>query len=244
MSSANSHPTSGVTIIGEREERHEDLRWGTQNTKLAAALLCLGFHLSKEQPFTALVSGVRVKAVTIWFSPVIYHDTEGEPYEKPLLTRDVEGMWGERNKKFPEIFWMRSALEARDYLIREVIHGGAHPMSGERITKSMHRTDRTEDAVVAYSCGAALHGFRDHWFYFEPKAALRIQLAHVVGGEWRECWALHAVRQQGVLMDAINGKNRQATSAKVAGNFGVAYIPELMSPEEKNAHLRMIDLGK
>lgn len=233
-----------IEVIGNREERHEDLRWSTRNTKLASALLVLGFQLSATQPFTTLISGRGTTTVTIWFFPYIDKDGEGLALEKALTARQVEVEWATTSDRMPFLYFMRRALEARDYIIREVIGKGQLPMSGTSIKKAMYITDSIRDASVALSCNAKLHGYLDRKFYLEAKAELMISNANRQDYAGREAWALKAIMQQTLLMNVIKGREKESTLVRVAGAFGTAWIPAAMSPRDKESYLQKIDLGK
>jgi hypothetical protein len=141
------------------------------------------------------------------------------------------------------VYWIRRALEARDFLIRDVIHGAAgakpFPTSGKHF-----KTDSLRDAAVALSANVKLLGYRDKLFYFEPKAELAI--AHAAHPEWkgRERYARLGIEQQNLLMQVITGRTEDSKAARVVGNFGTAFIPAQMDPRLKEAYLQQIDLGR
>lgn len=247
-----------VKVIGERQESHEDLRWGTQNTKLASALLVLGFQLAAKQPFSAVISGKNIKTVTIWFFPYILKDGAGNPLQdasgkpmltktgepKALLTREVEAEWAAQSTRMPWLYWMRRALEARDFLIKQVINGSHFQLPTSGVKPSMWRTDSVVEASVALSCEAKFHGLCDRRFYFQGKAELIVAQAKHFESKGRPRWAISALLQQALLVSVIKGRESEATSTRVRDTFGTAWIPKDMDPRLKEAYLRQINLGK
>lgn len=231
---------SEIEVIGERTESHEDLRYGTQNTFLATCLLLMGFSIIPTQPFTRAVGKGNKAAVTVWFFPYITHDNEGKQLERPLGARRVAQAFATNSKEMPFLFWMRRAMEARQWLVKEVIHEARHPMSGVPPANSC-KTDDLWNAAVAVSCGVKFLGYRDKEFYFHAQAQLTWGKARLLDGAHRERWALLALKQQRDLMDLIRAREAEATIARVAGpTHATAFIPQLMPDDLKRAYLHQL----
>ena len=237
--------SSGIQVVGERNEMHEEFRWGTRNTKLAAAMLVLGFQLSKPQPFTVLIAA-RQETVTIWFHPDIENKELPPRYIREdgrhiLQAREVEALWLENEEKamdIPCVLWMRKGLEARDFLIREA---NKIPTSGQLLSKGMLATSSIREAATAFSCGAQYHGWRDKRWHFHRKAERIIAESQLQESKLRPRWALLGILQQGLLMDVIRGRKAEATAAEVIGARGTAYLPAMMPAPFKEAYLQQID---
>lgn len=143
------------------EITHEDSRYPTRNTKLAAALLVCGFQLRQADPFTVTretVKGARQDTVlTFWFRP-------SHPGKAPMFARDFCIAWEARS--LPFLNDMRYVLEKREWIIKDVIPGHEKALSETEIPAQAIVTDDIKLATVLAGHDIFLHGFRDRKFYF------------------------------------------------------------------------------
>lgn len=195
-----------ITVGDQRAETHLDARTGTQNTKLAAALLVMGFQLAK-QPFTTLprMKGGAVQGTdtTIWFIPVI-------KYGEAILSKDdVEREWRYRedsdvaNSGIPQVVWMRAALQARENTVRNIVNGPAMPPVP--IGAEWFVTDNFKLAVCLIGAGYKLNIYKDRKYYFNPDARRAAGVWMREEGRETMQWMKKAVFQIEELVAAIRG---------------------------------------
>lgn len=145
-----------------KDDKIQDIRWQTRNTKLASALLCKGFLLAAQPFLTSVISGSQT--TTIYFQPA---KREGD---EELSCEAVEEAWQiaehAEPEGMPELHWMRGSLYSRDYLLVKYIHAtGNVPTSGQLPARPF-KTDDLSLAACLHSAGNEVLLFRDQRFYF------------------------------------------------------------------------------
>lgn len=195
-----------IEVGDTREEKGVDARSGTQNTKLATALLVMGFQLAK-QPFTTVprikLGRIEGADTTIWFIPVAKWN------ESVLIFEDVEREWRFRamadvgNSPLPEVAWMRAALTSREDTMRNVVNGRGVPHAV--ISNLWFQTDEFKLASCLIGSGYPLQAYKDRRFYFNPDAARAAGVYKRDGGREAMQWMKLAVHQIEILVAAIRG---------------------------------------
>lgn len=195
-----------IQVGEDRQEKSTDARSGTQNTKLASALLVMGFQLAK-QPFTTVA---RMKAgrvdgadTTIWFIPVT------KWIDGVVTMEDVEREWRFRatadvaNSKLPEVVWMRLALTAREDTMRNIVNGPKTPAIA--INPLWFHTDEIKLASCLIGSGYERKAYQDRRFYFNPDASRAAGVYKRDGGREAMQWMKLAVHQIEILVSKIRG---------------------------------------
>lgn len=215
-----------------------DFRWSTRNTKLASALLVLGFELM-PQPFSTVVSAENAGKgylTTIWFKP--YKESKRKQTQNPdtyLLCQGVQRLWLEGvDKKHPEVFWMRSALEARDWILKDYIR---RKFSAFQVSNLCETTDSIRLASALVGIGIKPLGFLDRVFYFEPSVFPFMQEFLTEEGNTRMHWSRHVLEQHEILLREINGP-RNERQIEVLNNDKRLLMSVHASPELKRQLLK------
>lgn len=220
-----------------------DFRWNTRNTKLASALLVLGFELS-DQPFTTVVSAENASkgyVTTIWFRPYKKGPDLRNGKPNPMLfCQGIERMWSSGlDPKHPEIFWMRKALEARDWILKDFRHRDF------RSVQISNLWEKLDDIKLAFALSSNSHpplAFRDHKFYFHPSAKPLIDEYKASEGSGRMQWSKAVILQQDILMQAINGpKNCKQVQIRNEGLDRTLIMATAVPEELKREFLRALD---
>lgn len=211
-------------------EGPKEIRWQTTNTKLATALLVMGFPLAK-QPFTSVVGG----STTIYFGGGVLFD---KVVGGVLTGNEVEERWrtclDKEDELLPWLGWMRAALVERDNLLSDVVHGDAFPTSGSIIQPDWFCTDDLHVAAALRALGHKLMWFHDRRFFFSPKC--KKDAARYFETEAKERVAIHWMRcaldQQQVLIETIRDRrNTPIKRFKGKKKDSFALIPQNM-PED------------
>lgn len=194
-----------------------DVRWNTKNTKLASALLVLGFELAK-QPFTSVANVENAASgydTTIWFRPWRKGRALGSGEPNPvLLCQGISRIWDERkeNRRCPQVYWMRKGLEGRDWILKDYTR---REFRSVEISNLWIVSDNRKLAYTMAGIGRPPLAFRDHKFYFHPNAVLAIQEFNRQEGDSEIQWSKAAVEQQEILVNAIKGpRNNKQISVK------------------------------
>jgi len=217
-----------------------EARYGTRNTKLAAALLVLGFSLRK-QPFTSAMNTSdpgRGYITTIWFQPVAKIGDEDKKFPNGTAAIAIAADWMSPKPSRDYVLWMRKALETRDYLIKQVIRAKQTP--SQKIDSSWISTDVLKIAAAIIPGGYALQGYRDRRFYFEQRAQAAINEYHAEVKPLERAtqiqWGKLAILQQDLLVMEIKGpKNHKQI---IVENGPTQLVMGAQCPEEvRRAHL-------
>lgn len=233
-----------IRVIGEREEIQADFRFGTNNTQLAAALLCLGFKLH-TQPFSTVYDtrnpgGKRGFQTTIWFFPYVNENGAGEPFERPLTCNVIEAKWVSPtvDPDFPELAWMRLGMEERKRVLRDIVFG-------DRCREPMgpigYKHDNVKLAASLQALGFPVNLYRDYSFFHDPLAKLAAKEIQANLGATRERWTIKGMEQQEILINAIKGPNNLRQQVIGGIRNQTAWLPEDMPGELKRIHLHEIN---
>lgn len=145
-----------------QEQILTDERWPTLNTKLAACLCTLGFQVKKEQPYLTEIEEAPPykRKTTIWLQPEVMVNDKGSAVRLQAGYFDeawrAHKAWEEANPKHPMVH-MRHALEARDFIIKKIIHGEAVSLAIRETPVKTYKTLELKEAATLVAIG--------YWLY-------------------------------------------------------------------------------
>lgn len=209
----------------------KEIRWQTTNTKLATALLVMGFPLA-SQPFASIVGG----STTIFFGAAVKWDkVEGGE----ITAHEVEERWrtclDKKDDLLPWLGWMRAALIERDNLLADVVKNpNAFPTSGNIVQPSWFPTDDLHLASTLRALGHKLLWFADRIFYFPPNAKKdAAQFFEEITPDTKKPahWMKCALEQQLVLIQSIRDRRNAPLRIFRGKKKAHAIIPQNM-PED------------
>lgn len=225
---------------------HAESRFPCRNTKLASGLLCCGFTLKTSDPFqiTKAEDGTGSPVVTFWFNPA--HNN--------MLARDMAIAWdmsAQANVRTPAyLFWMRSALERRDWILKEVVPSREFGVYAHIPSQHVRLGGEPGDIrlVSMLSVEHKLLYYKDERFYFAKTKELAQDMA-----QWgmsddelkakgllskRVSWRKKALMQQDALYDLFRGALSEATALLAKNKEGdLAFIPLKADRNQRRAIL-------
>lgn len=231
-------------------EKFQDLRWNTRNTKLAAAMLVMGFLLCDRQPFTTDKTNNRT-FIHFRDGGRKYDWTEidgsGTEVQKDWLPCEkIEELWDEclafPSVQFPWLAWMRQTLNERDLILNEIVHGKKFPSTGSfPIGADWFSSDELKLAAVLQSMGHPVRYFRDRRFYFSGAARQLATQCKNPTANTEALWRKLVLEQQEILMGIILARNAPAVRRVdgTKGRFGI--LPTNMPEEILRKHLRELN---
>ena len=224
-------------------------RWGTINTKLAAALMVYGFRLCPEQPFNTVASSrePRKTSTTINFLPA--HPglgiTDSTPQDWDVAWLDWKNFRAKTGRYIDPPDWrgplmvMRRALDARQWMKnegQEILR-----LANDRLPEGVFKT---EDAVLACCLiSLGLHVFKTEGPRFLFDAAKVGNMAQEYLEDGSLC-AMQFAKRAYVQIEALNWMIRQpgnVASLHLKVGSKTAFIPSNCPPSIRESFVRLLN---
>lgn len=232
-------------------------RWGTINTKLAAALMVYGFRLCQEQPFNTVASSREPGKTSTTINFVPDHPgvnvTTSTPQDWDVAWRDYENLRLKTGRYIVPPDWrgpfmvMRRALDTRQWFAAPVDRAGkpsGAAMLRLRNEPMPRQPFKTEDALLVVcllSLGLNVFKVEGARFVFDALKVGSLQQEYLDdGANVAIQWAKRACVQQEALVWAIrHPSNVPSLHLKVGSK--VAFIPENCPPSVREPLTRLLN---
>ena len=223
-------------------------RWGTINTKLAAALMVYGYRLCEEQPFNTVASSREPgkTSTTINFRPD--HPgigvTDATPQDWDVAWRDWQNLRNKTGRYENPPDWrgplmvMRRALDARQWFVQQGIR--QFRQAKEQMPARVFTTEDTLFVIGLISLGLHVYGTQGAAFVFDSDKLGTYKQDYLDdGANTAMQWAKRACVQQEALVWAIrHPSNVPSLHMKVGEKM--AFVPENCPPSVREPLVRML----
>lgn len=223
-------------------------RWGTINTKLAAALMVYGYQLCPEQPFNTVASSREPGKTSTTINFVPNHPgmgiTDATPQDWDVAWRDWTNLRAKTGRYAEPPDWrgplmvMRRALDARQWFVSKGVHELRD--ARDRLPERVFKTEDTLLVICLLSLG--LHVFKTDGpcFFFDAVKVGSLPQEYLNDGAQHAIqWAKRACVQQEALVWAIrHPSNVPSLHLKVGTRM--AFIPANCPPSVREPLTRIL----
>jgi hypothetical protein len=202
--------------------------------------MVLGFLIKRGQPFmTAIDRDHETRlTTTIFLEPVVPEPgVDSKNWERAAAYEwgwNNRSEWERLNPSHP-FNWMRRALEGRDWIVRNVVHGSAVPRSGHTPADYV-ATDDLFLASTLVALAVPMKAYQGRSFYFDSRARQTQAIYGRETGEEPAQWMKKVLFQQEELMRCIQAAQRHHSHLgdrrviHSTGRRGNLFIPVNMPP--------------
>lgn len=223
-------------------------RWGTINTKLAAALMVYGYQLCPEQPFNTVASSREPgkKSTTINFVPS--HPgmgvTDATPQDWDVAWRDWTNFRHKTGRYVDPPDWrgplmvMRRALDARQWFAAEGL--ARFRASRDPLPERVFKTEDTMLVICLISLGLHVYRTEGASFIFDAVRVGNLRQEYLNDGAPVAIqWAKRACVQQETLVRAIRQPDNVPSLHLKVGSR-IAFIPANCPPSVRDPLTRIL----